>query len=226
MQEVTVPGRRHVSGRLFNPRGLGEGHRGVVFVHGLASSQRPYEQRARVVSERLDAVCLTFDLSGHGSDSNRGVQYSPADHLDDVLSAYDYLVSRPNVAPDRIGVCGASYGAYLTAVLTGHRAPKRVVLRAPVVLGDVDLLARAGALLPVPRSDELDSLAVLSRYSGEVLVVECGRDEVVPASNVGAYVRACQRARHYVIPDAAHALRHERWNEMFVNATIDWFEAL
>jgi cephalosporin-C deacetylase-like acetyl esterase len=87
-------------------------------VHGQASSQESYKSGAEVASARLDAVCLTFNLSGHGKDIGDSEEYLVIEHLDDVIAAFDFLASHPAVDRTRIGVCGASYGAYLAALLT------------------------------------------------------------------------------------------------------------
>lgn len=227
VQEIVSFGREsYLSGRIFEPEPRGSDRRAVLFVHGLASSQQPYESRAQTVSQRLAAVCLTFDLRGHGRDSDRAGQYSICDHVDDVVAAYDALVAQATVDPGRVGVCGASYGAYLAAVLTSRRAVKRLVLRAPALAQDLMSFTRHGVLRSAPDCDAFDSLAILRRYDGEVLLIESERDEVIPASNIAAYAEACRHAQQSVIPDATHALRDERWNQIFVDAIVRCFDDL
>jgi pimeloyl-ACP methyl ester carboxylesterase len=156
-------GNRVLSGRRFD-EGLYEGgRRGVLFVHGQQSSQEGYKDRAKSVSHSLDAVCLTFDLSGHGQDSANFDRYTVYDHLQDVKAAYDSLISFGVVNPERVGVCGASYGGYLAALLTASRTVKRLVLRAPS-LPDA-MHATQGPHAGEGRA-EIDSIKVLSRYRG------------------------------------------------------------
>jgi pimeloyl-ACP methyl ester carboxylesterase len=225
MQPVTFSFERRLFGRVFEPREARTGRRGVLFVHGMGSSQVAYEPRARTLTEKLDAVCLTFDLSGHGGDADRFDRYSVFDHIDDLTAAYDYLVSRSDVDGARVGVCGASYGAYLAALLTAQRTVKRLVLRAPALAIDIDPFAPSSVRAkPVP--ERFDSLAVLRRYGGEVLLVESEKDEVVPQSHIEKHLQALPQATREVIPEATHALTDERWNRTFVDLTVRWFANL
>jgi hypothetical protein len=71
--------------------------------------------------------------------------------------------------------------------------------------------------------DEFNSLEILARYVGEALIIESGKDEIIPPSHIAAYVRACSNAQHEVIPDATHALTHQSWDEVFVKSIVKWF---
>jgi dipeptidyl aminopeptidase/acylaminoacyl peptidase len=131
MRQLIFPsGRRELTGRLFDHVRGGATRRAVLFVHGQGSSQESYKHRAEVASASLEAVCLTFNLSGHGKDIGDSEEYSVVEHLDDVVAAFDFLASHPAVDRTRIGVCGASYGAYLAALLTAHRNFRSLILRA------------------------------------------------------------------------------------------------
>jgi len=98
VQSVSFPvGRRQLMGRIFSPSSPRGGSRGALFVHGQRSSQKGYESRARWISTELDAICLTFNLSGHGDDADNYDRYSVYDHLEDVIAAFDYLVRHEDV---------------------------------------------------------------------------------------------------------------------------------
>ncbi len=226
MQKLSFPsGNRPLIGCIFNSSRVGTGGRGaVLFVHGQGSSQKGYEHRARLTSAALDAICLTFDLSGHGEDAARFDRFSVYEHLEDVVAAFDHLASHEAVDPARVGVCGASYGGYLAALLTAHRAVKRLILRAPSLADDVNFpTRRLGPSVSAGPPDGFDSLEILAQYRGDVLIIESARDEVVPTSHIAAYVRACSHAEHQVIPEATHALTNPSWDEVFVKAIVRWF---
>ena len=211
-------------GTLFEPDGA-EPASGILFIHGLHSSQVGYRERAEAVGERLGAVSLTFDLGGHGRSGGSLAELTARAHLAEALAAYDLLASQPSVDTERIGVCGASYGAYLSALVTAERPVRRLLLRAPALYADEDLdtpVERRTA-----RSDGGPSLALerLARYAGDVLIVESALDESISAATIAAYLAACRRGAHEVIPDAAHQLvgpARARFRELIVS----WFASL
>jgi pimeloyl-ACP methyl ester carboxylesterase len=199
---------RTLAGRLYGPA---PSRAGLLFIHGLHSDQAGYRERAEPASERLGAVCLTFDLSG----------------LADVIAAYDRLIVEHDVDPKRIGVVGASYGGFLAALLTARRPVTRLLMRAPVLYEndelDLPLALREKREEPPPESAALDAVAT---FSGPVLIVESEMDESVPHAIIEAYRAACPTAQHHLIPGAGHELSHPEWRAEFVAAIVDFLSGL
>jgi uncharacterized protein len=214
-------GSRELAGRLFQAGGAIDSGRGVLFVHGQGSSQNPYKHRAEVSSTSLQAICLTFNLSGHGEETAHSKEYSVAEHLEDVIAAFDALASQPGVDLGRIGVCGASYGAYLTALLVAERTVSSVILRAPSLVSDHQFPD-----VNLKTSYEFDSLTTLAEYLGDILIIQSGRDEVIPESNILAYLNSSARAHLEVIPEALHALKDPAWDERFIGLIVNWFSRI
>lgn len=201
---------------------------GVLFLHGWESSRRGYLPRAEAVSEDCGAVCLTFDLSGHGENAAAPAHsFSPRKHLEETIAAYDALAAREGVDPGRIGVCGASYGGYLAALLVGHRPVASLLLRAPALYPDA-----AFEVPPVRRRTELVTtadatpLSNLAGFTGPVLVVESEHDEVIPHEVVEAYVASRSGVRHEVLAGAAHAMSEPSWNREYLALILAWARAL
>jgi pimeloyl-ACP methyl ester carboxylesterase len=228
-KDVDIPSKnRALKGTIFGAEEPGD--RGLLFVHGLGSSQLGFLHRAETASAQLGMRCLTFDLSGHGLDSPSVAQYSVYDHLEDALAAYDYLVTAAAPHAQRIGACGASYGAYLAALLSEYRSVRRLLLRAPALAG-VHVEFPDPDQVPVPaefsgRSQAFDSLNVLSRFTGEVLILESEKDEVVRHPHITAHLAAFPRAEHEVIAGATHKLSEPAWDEVFIETIIRWFRDL
>ena len=222
---VFTSGNRTLQGVIFGPSD-GDLPGLLLFVHGLGSSQAGYAHRASAVSDSLAIRCLTFDLSGHGLSRASCERYSVYDHLEDVIAGYDYLMTTSTAGTERVGVCGASYGAYLAALLSGRRRVERLLLRAPAVAQDVDFPDERQT--PVPayasgRVDAFDSLAALSRFTRPVIILESELDERIPPSQILLHLDACPQAKHEVIAGATHALTDPTWNSIFVDAIIRWF---
>jgi len=66
----------------------------------------------------------------------------------------------------------------------------------------------------------------LAAFSGAVLVLESGSDEVIPHDVIDVYLRACPQARHVTIPDASHALTRPEWKERFIQEILAFFREL
>lgn len=217
------PSGRGLAGRVFGPV---ESRPGLLLVHGIDSSQYGYLERAEAAVERLGAVCLTFDLGGHGESEGARSTLSIRDHLEDVVSAYDRLVAERDVEPTRIGVAGASYGGYLAALLTTRRPVARLALRAPMLYDDADFdVPRAARRPPVEAPATSVALEAVARFGGAVLIVESERDPAV-APMIRAYHAARPELEHVLIADAGHELDRPEWREAFLAALLDFFSGL
>jgi hypothetical protein len=214
---------RRLTGRVFGPAAS---RPGLLFVHGIDSSQAGYRERAEAAVERLGAVCLTFDLGGHGDSEGTRDVLSIRDHLADLVSAYDRLVAEREVDSTRIGVAGASYGGYLAALLSTRRPVARLALRAPALYADADLDVPRGLRRPVS-DPSLASAAVqaLERFGGPVLIVESGRDPSL-APMVRAYRDARPEHEYVLIADAGHELDRPEWRAAFLSALLEFFAGL
>ena len=108
----------------------------MLFVHGLGSGRATNVERAEAVSRRHSATCLAIDLGGHGDSTGRLTQMTPRRTWPTWWPPTTRSRHAPGVDPSRIGVCAASYGAYLSVLLTAFRPVNRMLLRAPALYAD------------------------------------------------------------------------------------------
>lgn len=194
---------------------------GLLFVHGYRSDRHRHTARATEVARRLGHTCLTVDLSGHGESPGDLLACTRQDHLRDVVAAYDALAAAENV--ERIGVCAASYGAYLSCLVLGERPVERLLLRAPALYidptgPDPDARQHLRTLIDVDHA-----LTNLAAFDGATLVLESEHDESISQRTIEAYLDAGRHGTHYVLPGATHALTDEASNAAFLAEIIDWF---
>lgn len=218
-------GDRRLRGELVLPDRAPEMY--LLFVHGLGSSRTGYLPRAQSASSHLGAATLVFDLSGHGESEGVLERLTPADHLSDVVAAYDLLVgSAPSSGPagPRVGVCGASYGAYLSAILPSLRDVSRLLLRAPALYPDdlVDVPLSQERHTGVVRSPTLVTRSADS-LRGRVLVVESQDDSVIPHDVVEQYLALFPGSEHALIRGAGHALLTPEHRAEFLELVLRWF---
>lgn len=206
---------------------------GVLFLQGWGSGQEVYLPRAREIAA-LGCLCLTFEPRGVAGGDPRHETVSREDNLRDVVAAYDLLAGQRNMDASAIGVVGASYGAYLAAILTSLRPVRWLALRVPALYKDEDWDEPKRRLdkdeVAAYRRRPLDpeenrALRACSEFRGDVLVVESEKDDVVPHPAVANYVAAFGKAHsltYRVIKGADHALSDESARKAYTALLMNW----
>jgi ABC-2 type transport system ATP-binding protein len=124
-QDVTISSAdgTPLAASLFLPAGSPppQGWPAVVYMHGLAgnrSSMNTLAQAMGVVGEEY--AVLTFDARGHGQSGGLIAIDGPRE-IADVRAVFGWLRDRPEIADDRIGAWGISYGggAALNSLVAG-----------------------------------------------------------------------------------------------------------
>lgn len=210
---------------------------GVLLVHGWGGSKEQYLHVAHELAV-LGCVCLTFDLTGHDPAQSRRAQVTRGENLDDVVSAFDLLTTHPRVDPSTIAVIGSSYGGYLAALLSEHRAFPWLALRAPALYRDEDWdvpkqqLAQRQQLARYRRermpAGANRALRACRAYGGDVLIVESEHDRIVPRPTLLNYRAALQGTRstcYRTIAGADHALSDACSRNAYVAILVDWMKA-
>ena len=207
----------------------------MLFAHGWGGSQRQDLGKARRLSA-LGVASLTFNFRGHARTRRQVDTVSRADNLRDLLAAWDLLAATPGVENQRMGLVGASYGAYLSVLLTAERPVRFVALQAPAIYPDRDfdrpkLELNLDGQLPHYRRRRLDAddnrvLSCAARFPGHVLLVESEHDTVVPPPVTRNYLRAFRRSaasvvRHVVL-DADHGLGEPRCRREYSAVLVGW----
>ena len=228
--DVAVDGE-HIAGTLIAPA---TSIPGVLCVHGWGGSQEQYLARAREIAA-LGCISLTFDLRGHAETEPQQETVTREDNLRDVLAAYDELVAHPSIDASSIAVVSSSYGAYLAAILTTLRPVRWLALRVPALYKD------AGWELPKKQLHQVSDLHAYRRkhvrpqdnralkacvhFKGDVLIVECEHDDIVPHRTIENYVEACTHAHsltYRVIEGADHGLSDEASQRAYTQLLVNW----
>jgi dienelactone hydrolase len=120
-----------IAGTLFLPGRPGPG---IILIHALS---RTREDWSGLASRLADAgfVALAIDLRGHGASGPlpEGADLEQLTPMtSDVKAARAFLASRREVAPNRIGIAGASIGANLAMLVAANDPTVRsLVLLSP-----------------------------------------------------------------------------------------------
>ena len=205
----------------------GESSATVVLAHGRGSYKDHFLPHADYL-HRAGFSVLLFDFRYRG-DSEGDAQTLGAKESWDLQSAVDYLMTRPDVDPERIGLQGGSMGA-ATAILAAADRPeiKGIVAHIPFASID-DLLCHSFKhefgipcfpfasvtkwLAEVRTGVDFDRVApidVISNLSPRpVLLIDDGLDAMLPSQSVERLYEAARNPKDFVsIPDASHG---EAW---------------
>jgi dienelactone hydrolase len=207
---------------------------GVLFVHGWGGSQEHDLVRAREAAG-IGCVCLTFDLRGHERTARHWEKVNRPQNLADLLAAYDWLASQPNVDPTAIAVVGISYGGYLAALMSSQRPVRWLALRSPAIYKDdgwelPKLQLHIDTDLAAYRQRRIDwqdsrVLRACAAYRGHALLVAAEHDTVVPHPVMDNYVSAFHNARSLtrrVVEDADHAFSQKPAQKAYTAILIKW----
>jgi dipeptidyl aminopeptidase/acylaminoacyl peptidase len=210
-----APDGLEIEGILIYPSGYTAGQRGplVVDVHGGPSWQwldrfmASWHDWAQWLAAQGYAVLLPNPRGSTG----RGREFNHRNHrnwghgdLDDILSGVASLVTRGIADPARLGICGWSYGGYMTAWAIGQTHQFKAAI---VGAGVTDLLSFQASDIPhwLPRNQMLaepyDDQAIYLRCSPITYVANAQTPTLILHGEKDERVRLGQARELY------HALR-------------------
>lgn len=244
-----------VHGQLFESGGGGRDKPGIVFVHGGPPRQmlvgwhygdyyaNSYAANQYLASRGYVVLAVNYRLGiGYGYDFHNppGAGMAGAAEYQDVKAAGEYLRDLPQVADDRIGIYGGSYGGYLTALALARDS--RLFAAGVDIHGVHDFTSDEGQRLGMSswryEPGDRDSAAAVAwrsspvadvaTWRSPVLLIHADDDRNVRFSQTVDLARRLDARgvefEEIVVPDDTHHfLRHSNW--LLVNgATAEFFD--
>jgi uncharacterized protein len=126
----------YVTGNIYRPINANGKNAAILSPHGHAQDKRLKEdvQYRSAVLARMGAIVFAYDMVGHGDSHQVSSHQMPIAMLLQTWNSkrvLDYLLSRPDVDPERIGITGGSGGATQTFLLTA--IDERIKVSVPCV---------------------------------------------------------------------------------------------
>jgi dipeptidyl aminopeptidase/acylaminoacyl peptidase len=190
----------------------------ILVMHGHANNRTQLLDEARILSEAGYGVLL-LDWRAHGESDGDHTTFGSDEQLD-VEAALDYLASRPDVNPERIGGLGFSMGAVTLAMAAARDERLQVVILEAGAATFRDTLrwwARplplVGELAPMQARrlkgvdvDESRPVDVMCAISPRPVLLIYGTEEryVMPDSGARMFAAACEPKELWLIEGAAH----------------------
>lgn len=210
----------------------------VILGHGWGGQRASLLREARALADNGYGVLL-FDWRAHGESGGSRTTWG-VDEQRDLEAALDFLTSRADVDPTRIGAFGFSMGGMIIAqVATRDPRLRAVVLEGTFSSLEDELrhdegrwgwwsgtvavwtLRRAGVLLD--RERPIDALCRISPRPLLVIVGTADRDLPVPVAR-RMYRAACEPKSLWIIPGATHHSYDERGGTDRERRLVDFFE--
>jgi uncharacterized protein len=180
----------------------------VIVVHGYKGNRSTMLSRAQMLARHGYGIVL-FDLRAHGESEGDLITFGLYEVLD-VKAAYQFVLTQPDVDPERIGILGGSMGGTVALLSAGQiPAIKAVVAESAFpTLEDAVPAAVAGSGLPSAvfspfvqwfaersgqfRAEEVSAIDHIAQISPRpVFLMQGGKDlQVVPESGQRLYAAA------------------------------------
>ena len=193
---------------------------GVIFFHGSGSSEKNYIGMGEQLLRR-GVAALTLNLRGHGTSEGKFKDITPEANIKDALAAYDFFIKQEGVDPERIGVCGSSYGAVLASLLSEKRALKSLVLRVPAAYTEKMMKIKLEEVLAdeervfkiMGNIGATPAVSAISKFKGSLLIVPSENDNLIPIDIPKAFLESAKvvkRKEMRIMDGAGHVLSDEQ----------------
>ena len=138
---------------------------------------------------------LLVEYPGYGRSAGRPTQRSITDAI---LAADDWARAQPSIDASRIIPYGRSLGGGAAGVLAAERAVPALILESAFT--SARAFARQFGAPGFLVRDPFDTLAVVSRFEGPVLVLHGEHDEIIPSDHGRALAAASPQATLRLLP--------------------------
>ncbi len=239
-------------GQLFLPSSANDGkrHPALVFFHGGSRRQMllgfhtmQYYSNAYAMNQYLASlgyIVLSVNYRsgiGYGLDFREALHYGRdgASEFNDILGAGNYLRTRHDIDPARIGVWGGSYGGFLTALALARASD---MFAAGVDMHGVHQWQRPASWRPSsdPEADarllktewESSPMSSMASWRSPVLLIQGDDDRNVPFSQTVSLARVLRKQgvefEELVFPDEIHGFLLQRSWLAAYTAEADFFQ--
>ena len=225
--------RQKIRGTLFTPAKIKGKIPGVIFFHGMTSSEKGYIPIAEGLAKK--GICaMTLSIRGHGNSEGDFNQLKVPNGIQDGLNAYDFLAKYYFIDTNKIGLCGSSVGAVIACMVSRQKKVRSLILKAPAIytkkmmtMTYAQTMIREGQMFKeIKNPTDTPAIKALSNFKGSLLAVLSEKDNVIPNKMQEKYLlnaKKVLRKKKIVIKNANHSLKNTKWRQEFISGMEDWF---
>lgn len=173
----------------------------VIAIHGYKSNRESMLEEADMLFRHGYGVLL-FDMRSHGESEGEVLRFG-VDEMQDFEAAYQYLLTRPEVDRDRIGLMGNSNGAAMSILYAAQNPAIKALVAQSAYASLQDEIATGveyfGGVPAFPfapliqffaerevdiRAKDIAPIAVIDQISPRpILILQGGADEAIPTDS-------------------------------------------
>lgn len=197
-------------GKMFVPKGNGP-FPGVIFFHGSGGTGEMHFENAKKLSEN---GIVTFAINYRGGGLSEGIFEDQTIEMgiEDGRHAIETFLNQKEVDRNRLGFCGGSFGGFIAATLCNFFPVKSLLLEAPAAYSsEISKTTQRDSDDEIRRDNFItsESYTEIAKYSGNLLVVQCEFDDVLPQGMVEEYDKRATSVKtheHFVLKGAKHRI--------------------
>lgn len=188
-----------------------DGHQApvIIITHGNGDLMESWAGQVALLQQQGLGVLLV-EYPGYGRSTGEPSQARIAASL---AAAYDRLVQRPEVDPDRIILFGFSVGGGAIGTLAAARPSAALILMSTFT--SVRAMAAQFYLPGWLVRDPFDNLAVVQTYPNPLLIIHGTKDTTIPVANGVALHQAAPGSKLMLLP-CGHANCIDDWDEFWL----------
>ena len=177
----------------------------ILWFHGNAGNLGYQVDDLAALRQWTAANIFIFDYRGYGNSAGRP---SERGFYRDARAAWRYLLTRPDIDPQRIVLYGRSLGTAAAVELAANPPagppPYAVILYSPLTsLGDMARAVHPRLPLHWLAGGQFNSLARIGGVSRPLLIIHSAADEIIPVEQGYRLFAAAPEPKQFLIPDAA-----------------------
>lgn len=194
----------------------------VLFCHGNGGNIGHRIDKIEILN-KLGLDIFIFDYRGYGKSSGRP---SEQGLYRDAKAAYDYLVYRKRILPERIIVYGESLGGAVAVDLTTKRKTKALITES-VFSSTKDVAKVVYPFFPAfIISSKFDAVSKIKNITTPILIIHSRGDEIIPFDQSLKLLKASPEPKKHLVLKGSHNTCYQDSKDLYISGILEFLQNL